>query len=187
MAAALVVASHEAADDLGVPIDQRVYLRGWCYGTDPVYVAEHDPTWAIAGDGGRVREALDAAGVGIDDVAHLDLYSCFPSSVGFALDALGLEADDPRGFTVTGGLPFAGGAGSDYMTHSIAAMVDVLRDDPGSLGLVQRRRHAHDEARVRRLLDLAAGNHAGSEAGRAEGATTPRWSTHQAHHRHLHR
>src|SRR5439155_6575210 len=29
-----------------------------------------------------------------------------------------------------------GGAGSDYMTHSIATMADVLRRDPGSYGLV---------------------------------------------------
>ena len=49
-----------------------------------------------------------------------------------------LEAARPFGvpLTVTGGLPFAGGAGSNYMLHSIAAMLDVLRDDPGSLGLV---------------------------------------------------
>ena len=70
-------------------------------------------------------EALRAAGVGIDDVAHLDLYSCFPSSVAFALDALGLDGRRrPRGFTVTGGLPYFGGAGSDYLTHSIATMVE---------------------------------------------------------------
>jgi acetyl-CoA C-acetyltransferase len=56
--------------------------------------------------------------------------------VHYALDALGLAAGDPRGVTVTGGLPFAGGAGSNYMTHSIAAMVDTLRYDPGSFGLV---------------------------------------------------
>src|SRR5205807_85262 len=29
MAAALLVASHEKADALGVPADRRVYLRGW--------------------------------------------------------------------------------------------------------------------------------------------------------------
>jgi acetyl-CoA C-acetyltransferase len=80
--------------------------------------------------------ALAAAGLGIDDVAHLDLYSCFPSSVLLALDALGVSAGDRRGVTVTGGLPYSGGAGSDYMTHSIAAMVDVLRADPGAAGLV---------------------------------------------------
>ena len=44
--------------------------------------------------------------------------------------------NDERSLTVTGGLPYHGGAGSDYMTHSIATMADVLRRDPGSYGLV---------------------------------------------------
>jgi acetyl-CoA C-acetyltransferase len=48
---------------------------------------------------------------------------------------LGVASDDPRGVTVTGGLPFFGGAGSDYLTHSIVTMVDVLRNDPGAVGL----------------------------------------------------
>jgi len=132
LAGAIVIVSHEAAERLGVPADRRVYLRGWSYATDPVYVAEHEPTWASPAMAAASAEALRVAGCGIDDVAHLDLYSCFPSSVSFALDALGLRADDPRGVTVTGGLPFFGGAGSDYVTHSIATMVDVLRRDGGS-------------------------------------------------------
>jgi acetyl-CoA C-acetyltransferase len=136
MAAAVILSSHSAADDLGVPVDQRVYLRGWCYGTDPVYVAEHRDLSRSPAMSAVSAEAMRRACVGVDDVAHLDLYSCFASSVGFALDALGLSSDDPRGFTVTGGLPFSGGAGSDYMTHSIATMADVLRRDPGSIGLV---------------------------------------------------
>lgn len=136
LAAALVIASHEAADRLGVPPDRRVYLRGWSYATDPVYVAEHEPTWASPGMRAAARAALGAAGLGIDDVAYLDLYSCFPSSVCFALDALGLQSDDCRGpFTVTGGLPFFGGAGSDYLSHSIATMVETLRGDPGAAGM----------------------------------------------------
>ena len=51
-------------------------------------------------------------------------------------DALGIEPDDARPLTVTGGLPYHGGAGSDYLTHAIAHMVRVLRADPGSFGLV---------------------------------------------------
>jgi acetyl-CoA C-acetyltransferase len=99
-------------------------------------VAEHDPTFASPAMAAASAEALRCAGAGIDDVAHIDLYSCFPSSVSFALDALGLAPDDARApFTVTGGLPYFGGAGSDYLTHSIATMVDVLRADPGSVGL----------------------------------------------------
>jgi acetyl-CoA C-acetyltransferase len=136
LAGALIIASHEAADRLGVPADQRVYVRGWCYATDPIYVAEHDPTWASPAMKAAATETLRSGGLGIDDVAHLDLYSCFPSSVAFALDALGLGSDDSRApFTVTGGLPFFGGAGSDYLTHSIATMVDVLRAEPGAVGM----------------------------------------------------
>lgn len=136
MAAALLVASHETADALGVPRDRRVYLRGWSYATDPVYVAEHPDLASSPGMRHASRAALAGAGLGIDDVAHLDLYSCFGSSVNFARDALGIADDDSRPLTVTGGLPYHGGAGSDYLTHSIAQMVRVLRADPGSAGLV---------------------------------------------------
>jgi acetyl-CoA C-acetyltransferase len=136
MAGALVLTSHEAADALGVPADRRVYLRGWCYATDPVYVAEHPELWRSPALAHAADTALGMAGAGIDDVAHLDLYSCFASSVNFARDALGITAEDPRPLTVTGGLPDHGGAGSDYLTHSIATRARVLRDDPGSLGVV---------------------------------------------------
>lgn len=137
MAGALVLATKAKADELGVPDDRRVYLRGWAYATDPAYVAEHPDLSASPAMRAASSEALRRGGVGIDDVAHIDLYSCFASSVNVALDALGIAADDRRApFTVTGGLPFSGGAGSDYMTHSIAAMTEVLRADPGSLGLM---------------------------------------------------
>ncbi len=136
MAAAVVLASHERADALGVPADRRVYLRGWCYATDPIYVAEHDEMWRSPAMTAASSEALRIAGIGVDDVAHLDLYSCFASSVNFARDALGIGDDDPRPLTVTGGLPYHGGAGSDYMTHSIATMAERLRGDAGSFGMV---------------------------------------------------
>jgi acetyl-CoA C-acetyltransferase len=137
MAAALLLTTHAKADSLGVPADKRVYLRGWAYATDPAYLAQHQDLSASAAMRAASSEALRRAGAGIDDVAHIDFYSCFASSVNVALDALGLAQDDRRApFTVTGGLPFSGGAGSDYMTHSITAMAGVLREDPGALGLV---------------------------------------------------
>jgi acetyl-CoA C-acetyltransferase len=70
-------------------------------------------------------------------VAHVDLYSCFPSAVEVAALELGLDAWDPsRPPTVTGGLCFGGGPGNNYVTHSIAAMVDRLRANAGDVGLV---------------------------------------------------
>src|SRR5438874_56985 len=137
MAAALLVASHEKADALGVPADRRVYLLGGAYGNAPWYIAERPELWRSEAMARVSRAALGMAGAGVDDVAHLDLYSCFASSVLFARDALGFkDGVYDRPVTVTGGLPFSGGAGSDYMTHSIATMADRLRKDPGSLGMV---------------------------------------------------
>ena len=139
MAAAVLLASDEKADELGVPLDRRVYLRGWGYALDPHYVAERRQLWRSPAMGVASRAALAGAGVKIDDVAHLDLYSCFASSVNFAIDALGLDRKaveaGGRSLTVTGGLPYHGGPGSNYMTHAVAAMVDELREDPGAFGL----------------------------------------------------
>ena len=140
MAAAVLVASDATADELRVPYDQRVYLRSWGYAHDPDHVAERRDLWRSAAMAVASRAALGGAGLGADDVAHFDLYSCFASSLSFALDALGVDHDPfltgGHALTVTGGLPYHGGPGSSYMTHSIAAMAERLRSDPGSYGLV---------------------------------------------------
>jgi acetyl-CoA C-acetyltransferase len=136
MAAALIVATHERADALGVPADRRVYLRGWCDAYDPVVVAAHPDMTRSPAMVAASTNALTAAGAGVDDIAHFDLYSCFPSSLHFATDALGIDPLDPRGLTVTGGLAYHGGPASGYLTHSIAAMTERLQADPGALGMV---------------------------------------------------
>jgi acetyl-CoA C-acetyltransferase len=138
MAAAVLLASAERADALGVPEDRRVYLRGWGYAEEPEHVAGHPDLWRSPAMAAAVEGALTGAGIGVDDVAHLDLYSCFASSVCFALDALGIAESDPRAtaVTATGGLPYHGGPGSNYVTHSLAAMTERLRTDPGAYGVV---------------------------------------------------
>jgi acetyl-CoA C-acetyltransferase len=136
MSAALVIASMEAADHLGVPEERRVHLRGWAEADDAHYVAEHPDLWRSPAMEWCARHALAGAGAIPDDLAHLDLYSCFASSIDFARDALGLAPGDDRSVTVTGGLPYAGGPASNYLSHAVASMVERLRDDPGSVGLV---------------------------------------------------
>ena len=80
------------------------------------------------------RATFRLARVDADDLAHVDLYSCFPSAVQAAAAELGLGPDRP--LTVTGGLTFAGGPWNNYVGHSLATMQRVLREDPGSIGLV---------------------------------------------------
>ncbi len=137
MAAAVVVCSVGVARAAGVPAEKWVFPLAGAASHDHWFVGER----ADLGDSPAIRAngraALDAAGIGLDDVAHLDLYSCFPVAVEVGADALGLPLDDPaRPLTVTGGLTFGGGPGSNYVTHSLATMVHRLRADPGAAGLV---------------------------------------------------
>jgi acetyl-CoA C-acetyltransferase len=136
MAAAILVTSHELADKLNIPQANRVYLHGWGYAKSPPYIAQrpelfHSPEMKSACD-----QALGMAGKAANDIDFLDLYSCFASNINFTRDVLGIADDDPRPLTVTGGLPYFGGPGNNYTSHSIATMVEMLRDNPGSNGLI---------------------------------------------------
>ncbi len=134
MAAALIMCSVEKAKALGVPTDRWVFPHS---GTD---CHEHNfisNRWSFAETpavrlGGR--RALELAGVGIDDIEIIDLYSCFPSAVQLGAQSLGLSLD--RQLTRTGGLAFAGGPWNNYVMHAIATVMNDLRDRPGAKGLV---------------------------------------------------
>ena len=136
MAAALIMTTHGKAEEMGVPLDQRVYLRGWSFGRDAIHVAGRASLHASPAMQSASRDALSQAGIGIDDVAYLDLYSCFASSVLFATDALGIDPLGDRELSVTGGLPYHGGPASSYTTHAIAEMVVRLRGQHRAFGLV---------------------------------------------------
>ncbi len=138
--AALVVCSLAAARRAGVS-DRAVFVWSGAEATDVRFPASRpDPgrSPAIAAAGRALFEAASlaagpTASVGVDDLDLLDLYSCFPSAVELAGEALGLAGDDHRGLTVTGGLPYFGGPGNNYTTHAIATMTDLLREG-GSAG-----------------------------------------------------
>src|SRR5581483_3886215 len=136
-AAALILCSVEAARDAGVPEDRWVFP--WCGADthDHWFLSQRADLHSSPGLRAAGRAALGAAHVGIDDVAHLDLYACFPVAVEVAAAELAVSLDDPsRTPTVTGGNAFAGAPGNNYVSHAIATMVETLRADPGSLGLV---------------------------------------------------
>jgi acetyl-CoA C-acetyltransferase len=133
-AACVVLTSAQRAAELAIARDRWIFP--WA-GTD---AHEHwfmSDRWSLAAApaiGVAGRTALALADVGVDDLAHVDVYSCFPSAVEIAADEIGLPPDRP--LTVTGGLSFAGGPWNNYVSHSIATMCERLRADPGSLGMV---------------------------------------------------
>jgi acetyl-CoA C-acetyltransferase len=72
----------------------------------------------------------------MDKINYIDFYSCFPAAVQMACHMLNLDVKDPRGFTVCGGLPYAGGPASAYTLHSMASMVVKLQGKTSQQGLV---------------------------------------------------
>ncbi len=133
--AAVVLTSVGTAHDLGIDPQRWVFLHGHADLTEQA-VLDRPDLGAYPAAEAAVRHALELAGTGVDDLAAIDLYSCFPIAVSSVADPLGLAADDPRGLTVTGGLPFFGGPGNDYSMHAVAEVVRRLRADPGTYGLV---------------------------------------------------
>ncbi|ALE82845.1 acetyl-CoA acetyltransferase [Pseudonocardia sp. HH130629-09] len=133
--AAVVLTSVGTARDLGIAPERWVFLHGHADLTEKA-VLDRPDLGAYPAAEAAVRHALELAGTGVDDLSAIDLYSCFPIAVSSVADPLGLAADDPRGLTVTGGLPFFGGPGNDYAMHAIAEVVRRLRADPGTYGLV---------------------------------------------------
>ena len=119
-----------------VPQDRWVFVHAGAAGHDEWFVSERADLAASPAIRTIGSAALAHAGVGIDDIAHVDLYSCFPAAVQIAAAELGLPVDDPkRPFTVTGGLTFAGGPGNNYGAHAVATLVGRLRADPDGYGL----------------------------------------------------
>ncbi len=135
MAAAVVMTSVEKARDLGIPESKWIYLHGCADASDIWNVSERvnfhsSPAIHMIG-----RKAFAMADIDVGDVSLIDLYSCFPSAVQLGCQELGIGEDDPRGLTITGGLPYFGGAGNNYVMHSIVTMAEKLRGNPGKFGL----------------------------------------------------
>lgn len=135
-AAAIVMMSTAAADAAGVPHAKRVHLHGCADTHEPTLVSARRDYAASPSIRVGAAHALAMAGIGVGDLSAVDLYSCFPVAVAIAAREIGLADDDPRGLTLTGGLPYFGGAGNNYSLHAIAEAVARARAAPGSYGFV---------------------------------------------------
>ena len=133
-AAAVIICSASVARALGIPAERWVFPHAGATATDEWNISERerlDRSPAIAACGAA---AFEHAGAGPDEIAHVDLYSCFPAAVQLAALELGLGLD--RRLTCTGGLTFFGGPGNSYSTHGVIAVARALRESPpGTRGL----------------------------------------------------
>ena len=136
MAAAVVVTDAATARQWGLGPDEVAYVRGFADAHDVWYLSERPTLHSSPGLVECGRCAVEAAGIGFDDIDAFDLYSCFPSSVEVGRDSFGAGTPSERPLTLTGGLPYHGGPGSNYVTHSIANTLAWLRAGHGDHALV---------------------------------------------------
>lgn len=135
-AAVLLLATIDAARRLGIPESKWVYLHGGQDATDHWFVSHRPDLAESIAVRECVQDTLAQADRSLSDVSFFDLYSCFPVMPFLTQHMLGIGDEDPRPRTITGGLPFFGGPGNNYVTHSIAQAVERCRSRPTEFGLV---------------------------------------------------
>jgi acetyl-CoA C-acetyltransferase len=139
-AASWLLCSAATAARLGVRKENWVYILGGAQahegGDERWFVSNRADITALPAMETTLTHTLQAADIESADIDLFDIYSCFPCVVQIACDHLGVPHDgsDPRGLTITGGLPYAGQMSS---TQCIPAMVEQIR---------QRRNTGYSEA-----------------------------------------
>ena len=136
-AAALFLTDVQTAEKLGVPREKWIYLLGSGDASDIWNVSERVDFYSSPSVKVAAEKAMDQAGVNLEEIDYLDFYSCFPCAPRITRNMLGIHKDDPRPLTVTGGMPYFGGPGNNYSLHAICKIVEILRQEPDKVGLVQ--------------------------------------------------
>jgi acetyl-CoA C-acetyltransferase len=133
-AAGLILCSVETARSLGIPEARWVYPLAVAESNHILPVVERAEPARCPGFAITTERTLERSGRALSDVAHLDLYSCFPAAVKMQMRELGIADDRP--LTVTGGMAFAGGPLNNYVLQTVVRLAQLLRADPGATGLV---------------------------------------------------
>jgi acetyl-CoA C-acetyltransferase len=134
--AAFIMCSLESALDAGVPRELMVFPVSGADANDHWFLTHRMDLHSSPAIRLAAKRAFDLAGLGVGDMTHVDLYSCFPCAVQIAAAEIGIGLDDPSSPpTVTGGLGFAGGPGNNYGSHAIATLSGALRSGGGT-GLI---------------------------------------------------
>jgi acetyl-CoA C-acetyltransferase len=135
-AAAIIMTTPQKARALGIPEEKWVYIHGGQDAHDIWFISERPDIADSPAINACVQDALQQAKITLEDISFFDFYSCFPCMPHLYRLVLGVEHTDPRPMTLTGGLPYFGGPGSNYVMHSIAEAINRCRIEPGKFGLI---------------------------------------------------
>lgn len=126
-ACALLLCSKSLADELGVAASKRVYPLASSESNHMLCLSQREHIAQAPGANTSLEFALKHAGITIDELDLLELYSCFPAAVQVFAEAAGVDTAS-RDTTVTGGMPFAGGPLNNYVLQATCRMAELLRE-----------------------------------------------------------
>lgn len=133
--AAVLMMSVAKARELGISEDRWIFLHGAAEGNDiPLGNRPNIATSQAAIQ--TLNHCMATAEKTIDDIEFIDIYSAFPCAITAISDHLDLVNDGSIALTITGGMPYFGGPGSNYSMHALATMLEKLRKKKGSYALV---------------------------------------------------
>ncbi len=133
-AAALLLCSAARAEALGVPRERWIFPLASSESNHMVPVSARADLTRCPGATLAGRAALDSAGLAIEEVDLLDLYSCFPIAVEAYAEALGIDLQ--RELTLTGSMAFAGGPWNNYVYQATCRAAVLLRAGGGCHALI---------------------------------------------------
>lgn len=131
-AAGLIFCSAGTARALGIAREKWVFPLAVADANQMIPFTERRQLDRCAGFAHSARRAIERSGRALAEIAHRELYSCFPVAVRMQLRELVIADDRPR--TVTGGMAFAGGPLNHFTFQALVRLAQVLRADRGSAG-----------------------------------------------------
>ncbi|MBX7541822.1 acetyl-CoA acetyltransferase [Qipengyuania sphaerica] len=123
--AGFIVTSLAEARKRGVPEDRLVHVGYGAAAAEAYDVLVRERYDASPSMIASIEGAMEANGIGVEDLDHVELYSCFPCIPKMARRIVGWPADRPA--SLVGGLTFGGGPVGNYMSHAIAQATEALR------------------------------------------------------------
>jgi acetyl-CoA C-acetyltransferase len=133
-ASALLLCDSSTAEEHGIRREKWVYPVASAESNFMVNLSARQRIDGCNGARAAGQAALEHAQLQVSAIDLVELYSCFPIAIETFAAELGLPPH--RDFTVTGGMPFAGGPFNNFVLQATCRMALLLREGRGARGLV---------------------------------------------------
>lgn len=133
-AGGLILCSLQKARALGLDESRFIYPLAVVDSEHMVTLSERRDLWRSPGFALAGERTFEYLGRGPNEIEHFECYSCFPAAVRTQQREMKIPLD--KQVTQTGGMTFGGGPLNNFVLQAWVKMVERMRDDPGSYGVV---------------------------------------------------